>query len=757
MNKLAGKQHLLFLILSLIFLSNIIFCQDKPNLIIDDFKFINHSMVKTIPGTKYFDELKGSVLEKNIEYDTSYFTPVPGPIGGSITSISLDSTGNLFISTSGGVYKSTDNGLNWYLHLFPSQLYNSIEPVTVLGPNIIAAETDFGNYISWDGAETWERFHQDAVGFSLDSTGKIYAGSFSSGARISFDTAKTWQSFALSGKIWTVVKCGQERMACPSDSGTYYSTDNGVSWLFRHYDTPFTWNLVYDGKGHLFVLKYYGGSFLLFRSNDFGATWENIVLPVSGDPYRIYIKKDGTVYVPVNNWILITDDGGENWKQMYFPDGNVSCVGWDDQSNLLAACSDGMFRYDKISNEWENISNGIHSRRIENILFTKTNTILVCSIQNCFRSSNSGENWNKIKIDPSTIINHYPAALSASSGNIFISAIFDNYNENGLIRSTDDGITWERLSVLSNRNNITGVLEGPDGRIFVSTFCANIFMTTDQGETWNQVANGKYGENISCMDVDANSNYYAIKDSTFLESKDGISWTEKTFKRNSDNWVSMCIDLNGNIYFSSDQNGVFLSNDRGKTWELINDGLLDTYVICSAADDSGNVVLGAYDRPYILKDSINSWQSLNTNFPQTFTTSISFSNEGILFAGTQSYGMYRYTAPLKKRFPTINIQNDSLSPAPPPSQPINNYDLFQNYPNPFNDATIIHYQLPGDGFVTLKVYDILGREVATLINEQEIQGKYSIKFSAPGLANGVYIYRLIVNGYICTKKMLFLK
>jgi tetratricopeptide (TPR) repeat protein len=87
-----------------------------------------------------------------------------------------------------------------------------------------------------------------------------------------------------------------------------------------------------------------------------------------------------------------------------------------------------------------------------------------------------------------------------------------------------------------------------------------------------------------------------------------------------------------------------------------------------------------------------------------------------------------------------------------------------NYPNPFNPSTIISYQLPKDGFVTLKVYDVLGREVKTLVNEYKIQGKYEITFNGTGLASGVYYYQLRVadpsgkvNNSVVTKKILLMK
>ena len=85
------------------------------------------------------------------------------------------------------------------------------------------------------------------------------------------------------------------------------------------------------------------------------------------------------------------------------------------------------------------------------------------------------------------------------------------------------------------------------------------------------------------------------------------------------------------------------------------------------------------------------------------------------------------------------------------------YSLEQNFPNPFNPTTTINYQIPETGFVTLKIYDTLGNEVATLVNEQKNQGRYMIDFDASKLASGAYIYQIRVNDYISSKKMLLLK
>jgi hypothetical protein len=85
------------------------------------------------------------------------------------------------------------------------------------------------------------------------------------------------------------------------------------------------------------------------------------------------------------------------------------------------------------------------------------------------------------------------------------------------------------------------------------------------------------------------------------------------------------------------------------------------------------------------------------------------------------------------------------------------FSLNQNYPNPFNPNTSIEFQLPKESFVTLKVYNILGVEIATLVNEQKQAGVHKIKFNASGLTSGLYIYKISTGNFEQTRKMLLLK
>ena len=85
------------------------------------------------------------------------------------------------------------------------------------------------------------------------------------------------------------------------------------------------------------------------------------------------------------------------------------------------------------------------------------------------------------------------------------------------------------------------------------------------------------------------------------------------------------------------------------------------------------------------------------------------------------------------------------------------FELIQNYPYPFNPGTIISFIIPVTTFVNLKVYNILGNEIATLVNEEKAAGEYTLEFNASGLSSGIYFYTLSAGNYYVTKEMILLK
>ena len=109
------------------------------------------------------------------------------------------------------------------------------------------------------------------------------------------------------------------------------------------------------------------------------------------------------------------------------------------------------------------------------------------------------------------------------------------------------------------------------------------------------------------------------------------------------------------------------------------------------------------------------------------------------------------------------IPSDELPPPVPDDelirsgQNVNEFALNQNYPNPFNPATLIRFSIPTAGHVSLKVYDVLGRELATLVDEVKDAGDFSVTWDAAGYSTGIYFYKLESNGLSVTKKMLVVR
>ena len=100
---------------------------------------------------------------------------------------------------------------------------------------------------------------------------------------------------------------------------------------------------------------------------------------------------------------------------------------------------------------------------------------------------------------------------------------------------------------------------------------------------------------------------------------------------------------------------------------------------------------------------------------------------------------------------------DSLLPVEDERLVVNSFNLFNNYPNPFNPSTVIRYELPENSNVTITVFDVIGNEVATLVNELKPAGSYEVNFNGRNLSSGVYYYRLKAGSFIETKKFVLIK
>ena len=187
-----------------------------------------------------------------------------------------------------------------------------------------------------------------------------------------------------------------------------------------------------------------------------------------------------------------------------------------------------------------------------------------------------------------------------------------------------------------------------------------------------------------------------------------------------------------------------VTTDGGDTWEYTSLGILwFSLDIGFRTATEGWAPLGAQRKFLYTSDSGVNWNIFDTP-DSTNITHICFPDSLHGF-GVGNYGniiKYVYQKP-------TNVQ-------PEPGK-ISSFYLTQNYPNPFNPATTINYQMPELNFVTIKIYDVLGKEVATLVNEEKPAGNYQIEFNGANLPSGIYFYRIQANDYVETRKMVLLK
>ncbi len=142
-------------------------------------------------------------------------------------------------------------------------------------------------------------------------------------------------------------------------------------------------------------------------------------------------------------------------------------------------------------------------------------------------------------------------------------------------------------------------------------------------------------------------------------------------------------------------------------------------------------------------DNGDSWAQINTGLTNTYVSSLAFNLDGYVFAGTDA-GVFRSVRS------TTSVKRFS-GKAP------KMLSLEQNYPNPFNPSTTIRFSVSSPGFVTLKVFNTLGEEIATLVSDRLDAGTYSTRWNATHYASGVYFLRLRTGGFCETQKLVLLK
>jgi photosystem II stability/assembly factor-like uncharacterized protein len=448
-------------------------------------------------------------------------------------------------------------------------------------------------------------------------------------------------------------------------------------------------------------------------------------------------------------------------------------------ANLFAGTDSGVFLSTDNGASWTAVSNGLVSAPVFSFAVNGTTLFALLAGAGVYRSTDNGSTWAAVN---NGITDLFDNSLGVSGTNILAGG------ETGHIYlSTDNGDDWTSVTSGVVSSNISSFVQSGTN-LFAASYGEGVILSTDNGTTWTPATAGLFA-NVNCLAA-LGSNLFAATDSgVFLSTNNGANWQP------ADSGLTLLfLPMNSlavsgtDIYVSSYL--VFKSTDNGTSWADSSDGLPESSPVNALAVQGSFLYAGMtgglyqHDLPVILpvelaaftgsctgstielqwktatelnnsgfeveKKVSGKWQMLG--FVKGAGTSnaahsYSFADKNIS-SGTVSYRLMQTDHNGKTQYSQTITVNANV---------VKEFALRQNYPNPFNPSTVISFDLPAASQVSLKVYDSIGREVATLINEYRPAGTYQQQFDFSRLASGLYIYRLNSGAHTSVKTMLLLK
>ncbi len=474
-----------------------------------------------------------------------------------------------------------------------------------------------------------------------------------------------------------------------------------------------------------------GNSFALYKTTDVGATWTTVdfLAPVSSQPWTsTYYATD---MIPGNNEDFITGGafglfnkksttntlytylmkpGTHNDIWAASSTGTVIAVG---APTVAGSVNDQIVRSTNGGTTWEVIPYSATSRTAFNcIQMIDNNTGWVCgTIGGVYKTTNGGLNWDSVAVDGSTSSVTFRKVdfINANTGWLFSTFSNTVADSATMWKTTNAGANWTRQYLAG----VTGSSKGVYSADMVSATHGSLvnwdpdpYHTTDGGTTWI----------LDTLSAAPGSYLYDIKMLTPT--------------------LGFAVGSSGRVYKTT--NGTFWDTLSIPTRSYTNYGI-------DMISPSAGYIVGSSGTAFSTTDGGATWTQSNTNgatmynvFMTPDTKAFAVGSTGYIFKNnnilTGISGNQGAELPLK-------------------------YTLEQNYPNPFNPTTTIKFALPKAGLVTLKIYDVAGREVMRLINNQNMNAGYQTQlFNGSMLSSGVYFYSLLVdNNLIATKKMVLVK
>jgi len=461
----------------------------------------------------------------------------------------------------------------------------------------------------------------------------------------------------------------------------------------------------------------------MLHTTDGGATWTNQNILPNNAYYTVFFTD------LLNGWatgyagkIVHSTDGGETWFDQVAPYSTDYYGSYFVNSNMgwLAGGDAGGF------------PSYIPHRAILN-------------------TTNGGATWNV----------QYSAAYESLLRSIYMVDQNTGYavGENGIVmKTTNEGTNWSQQNVISSFHLYdvyfaSGTTGWVIGEYLGVPHYAAIFKTTDGGVNWNETSLG-IDESLSGIYFTDMTHGWAVGGSP--SSGGSIYYTSD----GGDNWIQQnipSVEFLYQVYFFDENHG-WASGHLGTI--IATDATVPVELTSfSAIADQNNVTLSWSTSTEtnnsgfeILRSAQNdNWEKIGFVEGQGTSTqenNYSYVDENLV-AGNFSYKLVQIDFDgTRTESDVVNVEINSLP---------TDYSLSQNYPNPFNPSTTIKYTIPSGEFVNLRVFNSIGEEVKTLVNEYKTEGSHEVKFNAADLSSGIYFYRIDTGKFSSIKKMILLK
>jgi photosystem II stability/assembly factor-like uncharacterized protein len=320
-----------------------------------------------------------------------------------------------------------------------------------------------------------------------------------------------------------------------------------------------------------------------------------------------------------------------------------------------------------------------------------------------FKTTNSGVNWDIVYM----MQNYWLQGLSFPSQNTGYAAGADEYYYNPLIiKTTNAGLNWTTLNLGYNWYGFIEAIYFTSQDIGWVTNGSFIYKTTNGGVDWEEQYTGYYSYINSIFFINSLTGWAACYDGTILKTINGGNFWEQIYNGNYNDYIKSIFFVNPNTGWVSGNSGrIFKTYNGGYNW---------------------------------YRQQSHSGGYLNSIYFVSPSTGWVVGENGIILKTTDGGGPPIVVKPVSQEVPK-------------------DFSLSQNYPNPFNPLTKIKFKIPKQSNTKLIVFDILGREVATLVNEHLDPGTYEIEWDASNYSSGVYFYKLSAGNYTETKRMILVK